>query len=154
MIYTNWSVCACFSQNSDLWHCIDLLQMSHNYSFKKGICIKTSNHSPSAIFKVDSNYAALFPDEELEYGWGNSFKNFSNYFGVSEILMMKLKELQKCRTWSRKAFKLTHQGPEQFQYSGLLKVRWDLNNLSHIEKTGKKTKEILAHLRRPSEQNW
>lgn len=92
MSYTNWSVFDVSvrinthfvikqEQNPDLWQAfvLDLLQMSHKYSFRQGICIKTANHSPSAIFKVYSNYAALFPDKELECGWRNSFKN---YYGV------------------------------------------------------------------------
>lgn len=60
------------------------------------------------------------------------------FAGVSEILMMKLEELHRCP--SRKASKRTHQGPEQFLYSGFLKVQRDLNNLSHIKKRAKKKK--------------
>lgn len=62
------------------------------------------------------------------------------FAGVSEILMMEgwLEELRRCH--SRKASKRTHQGPEQFLYSGFLKVQRDLNNLSHIKNRQKKKK--------------
>lgn len=128
--------------------------MSHNCNFWQGICIKTANHSPSATFIVYSNYAALFPDEELECERRNSFKNFCNHLRVLVWLRNPDDETeritQRCHSWCWKASKLTRQGPEQFQYSGFLEARWDLKNMSQNSQkkgnTGTYTSAFRAEL--------
>lgn len=66
---------------------------------------------PSTVFKVDSDYAALFPDVEL----GGMKENLESLATTLEIWCSGVKIRERRHCWSRKAAERTRQGPELFQ---------------------------------------
>ena len=143
--------CWCMFQ-SEAWPvALYLLQMSHNYSIREGIYIKTANHSSSAIFwRIFQLFSFSSSMRSWSVDGGILLKTKTGLLEFLKSWRWNWKNYTKMSLLVQKSIQRNTLGSRTVPVVRIFKRSYGISVTSVISKKQAKKKQILAHLRQPS----